>query len=252
MIITITNTKGGVGKTTTAVNVAEGLARRKRPTLLVDLDPQAHATSYFVKPPYDKDVGDLIMDKPSLAKRTVSSSDDPYLSLVPATRQLTETADLLAGRFRREERLFRALETFRDDYPWIILDCPPALGWLAYNGIVAADLIIVPLQPGAGNISGLQSLLEAAQKLRKEDNIPYRILITMFDVRTTRTNMIFEGLLEEHRRRLLKTIIFKSESLNQANLVGKPVFQHLPHSRGAFDYEALCDEILRLRIKPRS
>lgn len=251
MIITITNTKGGVGKTTTAINLAAGLAKRKKQTLLVDLDPQAHATSYFVKPPYERNVGDLIMDKPSMAKRAISPTEDPYLNLVPATQQLTETADLLSGRIRREERLLRALEALKDEYHSIILDCPPALGWLAFNAVMAADLIIVPLQPGAGNISGLQSLLDAAMKLRQSPTVPYRILITMFDVRTTRTNSIFEELLEEHRKRLLKTIIFKSESLNQANLVGKPVSQYLPHSRGAFDYESLCDEILRLRVKPR-
>lgn len=248
MIVTITNTKGGVGKTTTAANMAAGFAERDRRTLLVDLDPQAHATKCFLRDTPERDVNDLIMDRPSQAVRSISATEYANLDIVPASSRLTETAELLSTRIRREERLWRALAHLEDEYREVILDCPPSLGILTYNAVVAADLLLIPVQPGVGAITGLSALLEAAQELRDEDNVPYRILITMFDVRTSRTNAIFEELLEEHRRRLIKSIISKSESLNQANLAGKPIWKFAPSSRGAYEYDALCDEILRIRV----
>jgi chromosome partitioning protein len=227
------------------------LADKDRPTLLVDLDPQAHATRCFLTEAQERDAGDLIMDRPSQAARAVYTSGYPNLDIVPASDGLTATAELLSSRIRREERLSRALEQLRDGYRDIILDCPPVLGILTYNAIVAGDLLLVPVQPGVGAVTALDSLFEAAQELRDEDDVPYRIIITMFDGRTTRTNAIFERLLRGHGRRILKTIIFKSEALNQANLAGKPVSRFAMSSRGAQEYADLCEEVLRLRIRPR-
>ena len=186
---------------------------------------------------------------PSLAPRAISHTSLPNLDLVPATPRLTETAELLSTRIRREERLSRALEPIVEGYRDIILDCPPVLGILSYNALVAADLLLVPIQPGVGSITGLDALLESARESRDEENVPYRIFITMFTVRTTRTNAMVEELLEEHQRRLLTSVISKSEALNQAHLAGVPIFQYAATSRGAQEYNAFTEEILSLRIR---
>jgi len=253
MILAITNSKGGVGKTTTAVNVATSLATRGRQTLLVDLDPQAHATRCILEGETERNISDFIMERPSQACRAIFESTVPNLDIVPSGPDLTETAELLSARIRREERLSRALEGVSEDYQHVILDCPPVLGILAYNALIAADLLIIPVQPGVGAVVGLDALLDvdalldATRELRDDVDVAYRILITMFDIRTTRTNAMVEELLEENRKRLLKTIISKSEALNQANLASQPIQMYAPSSRGRYEYDALCDEIFRLR-----
>ena len=252
MIFTITNAKGGIGKTTTAINLAAGLANKGRRTLLIDLDPQAHASQCFINEDLERDVGDLIMEKPSQAIRSVIETRHANLDIVPATAELLETAELLSSRIRREERLSRALDTLRDEYREIIIDCPPSLGILTYNALNAADLLIIPVQPGVGAVMGISSLLEAAQELQDEEDVPYRILVSMFDVRTTRTNAIIEELLDDYRKNLFKTIISKSEILNQANIAGKTIWEVARSSRSAEEYDALCNEIMRLRVKTRS
>ena len=256
MIVSIINTKGGVGKTTTAVNLAASLAARNRRTLLIDLDPQAYATRCFLPSEhegdvveFERDVSDLMMDKPSVSARSIVQTEYANLDMVPATDRLTETAEVLSTRIRREERLARALEPLTETYRDVILDCPPVLGILSYNAIVASDLLLVPIQPAVGSIGGLDALLEAAKELRDEEDVPYRVFLTMYTVRTTRTNAMVEELLEEHKRRLMNTVISKSESLNQAHLAGMPVTRFAPSSRGALEYQVLCNELLRLRVR---
>jgi chromosome partitioning protein len=250
MIIAITNTKGGVGKTTTSVNLATGLAARNLRTLVVDLDPQGHTTRCFLSEAPERDISDLIMEKPSQAARSIMPTDYESLDIVGASDRLTETAELLQTRIRREERLVKALGHVAEDYDYIVIDCPPVLGVLAYNALVAADLFIIPVQPGVGAIKGLDTLLESAAELRDEEvsDLNYRILTTMFEIRTTRTNAMVEKMLGKHRSKLFRSVVSKSESLNQANLAGKPAVAFAFSSRGAQEYDAVCEEVARIKI----
>ena len=156
--IAIINHKGGVGKTTTAVNLAVAFAARGHSTLLVDCDPQAHATRCLLEAIPDRTVGDLLMDKPSQAKRAVFASDYENLDVVGSSNELTGTAELLSARVRREVRLSKALQAL--DYDYVLLDSAPTEGVLTHNVITAADLLLVPVQMGGGAIEGVEPLLD--------------------------------------------------------------------------------------------
>jgi len=240
--IAIINHKGGVGKTTTAVNLAVAFAARGHSTLLVDCDPQAHATRCLLETIPDRTVGDLLMDKPSQAKRAVFASDYENLDVVGSSNELTGTAELLSARIRREVRLSKALQAL--DYDYVLLDSAPTEGVLTHNVITAADLLLVPVQMGGGAIEGVEPLLDLATELRDGEDMPYRLFLTMFDRRTTRTNTTVVDRLRRHRKNLLKTYIAKSERLNQANLESRPIAAHAPGARGVREFDALAKDVV--------
>lgn len=245
MIIAIINHKGGVGKTTTAVNLSVALAVGGHATLLVDCDPQAHATRCVLQDEPERTVGDLLMDVPSRARRAISETEYENLDIVGATEELTEKAEWLATRIRREERLTKALNAI-DDYDYVILDAAPTEGILTHNVISAADLLLIPVQTGGGAIEGVKPLLTLANELHDGEDVPYRLLLTMYDARTSVTNNTIAKRLREHRKYVLGTVIGKSEPLNQANLASKPIVDYAPGSRGAAAYDKLARDIIKL------
>lgn len=246
MIVAIINVKGGVGKTTTAVNLAVSLAGLGKTTLLVDCDPQAHATRCVVDPgSIERTVADLIMHTPSQAHRSVYESRYMNLSIVPASNQLTHEAEVLSTRIRREERLSKALVAL-DEHEYVILDSAPTEGILTHNVISAANLLLIPIQTGAGSIEGVDPLLSVAAELHNAARVNYRLFVTMFDGRSTVTNATILAKIKEHKPNLMRTVIAKSERINQANLQSKPIADYAPGSRGDIAYDTFARELIKI------
>lgn len=248
MILCFAAHKGGTAKTTSSINVAAGLARAGQRTLLIDMDPQGHASiGLGVEPGYDEPtIADVLGDRAVPLAKVVHPTGVAGLTLAPSNLRLASVAEALYAKVRREERLSKSVARLRDAYDWIVIDCPPALGVLTANAVTASDLIIVPVQMGARSLDGLEDLLELVHLLKSEDFADWRILLTMFDPRKTVTLEIFSELLKPYEAKLFATRIYGSEALNQAQMARRDVFAFDPRSRGAQNYEALTRELLAL------
>lgn len=249
--IAIINQKGGVGKTTSSVNLAAGLVRQGKRTLLIDLDPQAHATLSVGLDP-DTFEGPTMSDALLAEGASVSDVMIPTylegLKLAPATLALSKADSLLHTRHFREQRLKHALESLKS-FDYVIIDCQPTLGVLPVNAIVAADHFLIPVQPSGYALRGLGDLLETLHSIRRL--IPgwdYRILLTMVNAQATVTNQLVERILEPLQAKLLTTRIGRCEALNRSPMQEHPrdILSFAPHSRAATDYHNLTQEILCL------
>ena len=248
-VITIANQKGGVGKTTTAVNLAASIAVAEHRTLLVDMDPQCNATSgvgisYSKLPSHLYDV--LIGTSPF--RDIILHTDVPMLDLAPAHPDLIGAEVELLDLDDREMVLKKAIDGLRDEYPYILIDCPPSLGLLTVNALAAADCVIIPLQCEYYALEGLALLLRTITIIKKRVNPALEILgvlLTMFD---KRNNLSFR-VMEEARRHLgnkvFTTVIPRNVRLSEAPSHGKPVVLYDASSRGAESYLELAAEISR-------
>ena len=244
-IIAVVNQKGGVGKTTSVVNIGAGLALLGRKVLLVDLDAQAHLTYSLGIAADDLDVTvyELLKGEAALDEVLIEKGG---LTLIPASVSLTGAAFELSAEAGREALLKKVLGGV-SGYDFILIDCPPNLGLLTLNALMAAKEVFVPLPAEFLAIKGLNNLTEMAAKVRQRLNPALEItgvIITLFDQRLKLYQEVLESLRKSIGNKLFKTVIRRNVALAEATSFGRSIFEYAPASHGAKDYRALCQEIL--------
>ncbi len=247
-ILATTNQKGGVGKTTTAINLAASLAASDLRVLLVDSDPQGNATSGVgVQKSLERTsmYHALLGDSP--AETTIVATSFEGLSLIPADKNLVGANLELVDLPEREFRLRQRLAPIRGNYDYVIIDCPPALDLLTLNALMAADAVLVPIQCEFFALEGISELMDTIDRIRESFHHPLQvegILLTMYDDRTNLTRQVAADLREFFQDQVFKTIVPRSVKLAEAPSFGKPILAYDPRSKGAESYIQLAKEIL--------
>jgi len=248
MIVSIANQKGGVGKTTTAINLAAALAMRGRRTLLIDMDPQSNSSmSYLDIRTIERSLYDVLSDTQCALADVVVESNVTNLSVAPARIALAKLEAKLVGEMDAHFRLKDRLEPIREDYEFIVIDCPPTLGLLTANALVASSHLLVPIQSSYFALEGTDDLLETVEKVRARANPDLRllgVLITMHDRRTAIARDIRNQIRAVFGDLVFATVISKSVRLEESPAYKEPIFTFAPESSGATEYYRLCEEVI--------
>ncbi len=248
-IIAIANQKGGVGKTTTAINLASSFAALEYNALIIDADPQANATSGLGLNPKDYDVSiyQCMTDGGMDVRELIQETDFDYLDIVPSNIDLVGAEVEMINVEKREERLRKALQVVKDAYDFIIIDCSPSLGLITVNALTAADSVLVPVQCEYYALEGLGKLLNTIKIIQSRLNpelLVEGILMTMYDVRLRLSNQVVTEIRTHFKDMAFKTIIPRNIKLSEAPSFSLPVIAYDAESKGAISYLGLANEIL--------
>lgn len=248
MIIAIANQKGGVGKTTTAINLAAGLAMAGKKVLLIDLDPQGNSSIAFVDHGMpEQSVYEMLTEPDLSAESVVKQTSIPGLDIIPSRISLAKFESKLIGEFDAPFRLKDRIADLVQRYEYTVIDTPPTLGLITVNALVASDYVIVPIQPSYFALEGTDDLLDTVEKVKARPNPKLEVLgvlVTLHDRRTTLARDIHDQIKRVFGDKVFNTVISKSVRLEESPAYKESIFTFAPTSTGAVEYSSLCQEVI--------